>query len=59
MRRPSRKRERTLEQIEKAFATATSEGEFERAEGWLAVASWVEGHRQEAPGLVRPLIPKA
>ena len=49
MRRSSRNPEQTLERILEAFATASAEGEFEQAEGWLAVARWVEGHRQDAP----------
>jgi hypothetical protein len=32
------KRERTLERIMAAFAEAVAGGDYERAEGWLAVA---------------------
>jgi iron uptake system EfeUOB component EfeO/EfeM len=31
-------RERTLEKIQEAFADAVAAGDFEKAEGWLAVA---------------------
>jgi hypothetical protein len=33
-------RERTLEKIVAAFAEAVAAGDFEKAEGWLAVASF-------------------
>jgi hypothetical protein len=33
-------RERTLEKIMAAFAEAVAAGDFEKAEGWLAVASF-------------------
>jgi hypothetical protein len=33
--------ERILDRIEAAFADAVEEGEFEAAEGWIAVAAWV------------------
>jgi hypothetical protein len=33
--------ERILGRIETAFAEAVQDGEFEAAEGWVAVAAWV------------------
>ena len=38
-----RSKRRTLEKIQEAFADAVSAGEFEKAEGWLAVAVWARG----------------
>jgi hypothetical protein len=35
-----RRNRRTLEKIQRAFADAVAAGEFEKAEGWLAVARW-------------------
>ncbi len=40
--------ERTLERILGAFAEAVEAGEFEAAEGWVAVADWVRT-RSTAP----------
>jgi hypothetical protein len=33
--------ERTMGKILRAFAEAAEAGEFEAAEGWIAVAAWV------------------
>ena len=35
-----RRKQRTLDKIHEAFADAVAAGEFLKAEGWLAVASW-------------------
>ena len=35
-----RSKGRTLDKIMNAFAESVSAGEFEQAEGWLAVALW-------------------
>jgi hypothetical protein len=35
-----RSQRRTLDKIMNAFAESVSAGEFEKAEGWLAVALW-------------------
>jgi len=43
-----------MERIERAFAAAVAAGQFERAEGWLAVARWLRSERiREAPEAVR------
>ena len=38
-----RSTDRTLDRILEAFADAVAAGEFEKAEGWLAVARWAQG----------------
>jgi hypothetical protein len=38
--------DRTLDRILEAFAEAVAAGEFEKAEGWLAVARWAQGARE-------------
>ena len=38
-----RSADRTLDRILEAFAEAVAAGEFEKAEGWLAVARWAQG----------------
>jgi hypothetical protein len=43
--------ERILDRIETAFAEAVEDGEFEAAEGWIAVATWVRS-RAGAPASV-------
>jgi hypothetical protein len=42
--------ERTVEKILGAFAEAVEAGDFEAAEGWIAVADWVRS-RSAAPAL--------
>ena len=49
-----RSTDRTLDRILKAFAEAVAAGEFEKAEGWLAVARWAQGVEQApSPASVR------
>jgi hypothetical protein len=43
--------ERTLDKIAAAFAEAVASGDFEKAEGWFAVASFA---RQRTPDAQRP-----
>ncbi len=43
-----RSTDRTLDRILEAFAEAVAAGEFEKAEGWLAVARWAQGAGQGA-----------
>lgn len=43
--------DRILEKVEVAFAEAVEAGEFEAADGWIAVAAWVRG-RTGAPASV-------
>ena len=38
-----RRKQRTLDKIQEAFADAVAAGEFDRAEGWLAISSWAAG----------------
>jgi len=38
-----RRKQRTLDKIQEAFADAVAAGEFDKAEGWLAVAAWAAG----------------
>jgi hypothetical protein len=39
-----RRNRRTLEKIQQAFADAVAAGQFEKAEGWLAVARWAQAN---------------
>ena len=49
-----RSKDRTLDRILEAFAEAVAAGEFEKAEGWLAVARWAEGAKEtSSPAPVR------
>jgi hypothetical protein len=49
-----RSKDRTLDRILEAFAEAVAAGEFEKAEGWLAVARWAEGANEtSSPAPVR------
>ena len=44
---------RTLDKIMAAFAESASAGEFEKAEGWLAVALWSQQASETAVEPVR------
>jgi hypothetical protein len=46
-------RERTLERILEAFADAVAAGDYEKAEGWLAVARLSQGRIARADASVR------
>lgn len=39
--------DRTVEKILSAFADAVEAGEYEAAEGWIAVADWVRSRSRE------------
>lgn len=43
-----RSNEHTQDKILEAFARAVAAGEMEKAEGWLAVALWSQGHSEKA-----------
>ena len=47
-----RNKDRTLDRVLEAFAEAVAAGEFERAEGWLAVARWAQ-RVEEVPSPAR------
>ena len=46
--RDMRKRDRTIDKILEAFADSVAAFEVERAEGWLAVAVWLQGISETA-----------
>jgi hypothetical protein len=46
--RDMRKRNRTIDKILEAFADSVAAYEVERAEGWLAVAVWIQGISEKA-----------
>jgi hypothetical protein len=43
-----RKRDRALDKILEAFAESAAAHEVKKAEGWLAVAVWLEGISENA-----------
>jgi hypothetical protein len=43
-----RKRDRALDKILEAFAESAAAFEVEKAEGWLAVAVWLDGIAEKA-----------